>query len=226
MSDCQNCNSEGDHQYCPNCGEVLTAHRISLPHLLHEVAHTFIHFEKGFLFTLRELALRPGKMQKRYLEGVRLHYQKPFPLFAISTTVCALLLYLIYHHGPNQNDQYFYKHYYFIVQAFMLPCYGLITFVLFKDRDLYYAEALVLNVYMLAFMSVMILPLNILSYFVPPGIVSLLEITCLVGYNVCTNLNFFRGKAKGWIVVKSVISIIASYLLFQYASMKVMEWWM
>jgi hypothetical protein len=226
MSDCQNCNSEGNQQYCPNCGQVLAAHRISLPHLLHEVAHTFIHLEKGFLYTLKELAVRPGKMQKKYLEGVRLHYQKPFPLFAISTTVCALLLYFIYHHSVNQTEQNFYKHYYFIVQAFMLPCYGLITYLLFKDRDLYYAEALVLNVYMLGFMSVMILPLNILSFFAPPGIVSLLEIISLVTYNTWTNLNFFTGKAKGWIIVKSIACIIISYLLFQYASTKVMEWWM
>ena len=223
---CRNCGFEGEFVYCSNCGQPLTAQRIDMTHLVHEVSHTFWHLEKGFLFTLKELATRPGTMQRKYLLGLRLHYQKPFPLFAISGSFCALALYFIYRNAPSQSEQFFYKNYYFLVQTSLIPFYAFITYILFKSPKLYYAESLVMTVYMLGFMSVFIVPINSLSFFLPKGIISLLEVIFLISYNIWTNLNFFKGKAIWWIAAKSVISIIASYLLFQFASKLVMEWFM
>jgi hypothetical protein len=164
---CQNCGSEGDQKYCPGCGQAIQAERISMHYLLHEVAHTFWHLEKGFLYTLKELGTHPGTMQRKYLSGIRLRYQKPFPLFAISGTFGALALFFIYQKALNQSDQFFYKHYFFMVQAAMLPFFAFATYILFKNRNLYYAEALVMNVYMLGFTSVFIVPINAFHFFYP-----------------------------------------------------------
>ena len=223
---CRNCGSEGDQKYCPSCGQVLQIERININSLLHEVAHTFWHLEKGFLYTLKELAINPGTTQRKYLSGIRIRYQKPFPLFAISVTFCALALFFIYRNAPNQSDQFFYKHYWLMVHAAMLPFFSLITYILFKSRNLYYAEALVMNVYLLGFMSVCIVPINALSYFLPNGVIDLLEMILLITYNIWTNLNFFKGKVVWWIIVKSIVGIVASYLLFQVASNLVMQWLM
>ena len=222
MLACQNCGREGELVYCSNCGQPLEAKRINMPHLLHEVSHTFWHLEKGFLYTLKELAINPGKMQRKYLAGLRLKYQKPFPLFAISGTFCALALFLIYQDAENAVQQ-FYKNYYFIVQTAMLPFYAFITYILFKGPNLFYAEALVMNVYMLGFMSVFILPINRLSFFLPNGVISLLEVIFLISYNIWTNLNFFKGRSIWWVTIKTIISIVISYLLFQFSSNLVME---
>ena len=236
---CQNCGYEGEQVYCSNCGQPLVVKRISLGHLLHEVTHTFWHLERGFLFTLKELAISPGTMQRRYLSGLRLHYQKPFSLFAISATFGAFALFLLSRNAPNETNTSFYKHYFFIVQAAMLPFFALITYLLFKSRNLYYAEALVMNVYMLGFTSIFIVPINSLSLFIPTGVISfsktislplpeglisLLEIIFLITYNIWTNLNFFKGKAVWWIIVRSIIGIIISYYLFNKASNLVMDW--
>jgi hypothetical protein len=194
--------------------------------LLHEVAHTFWHLEKGFLYTLKELATNPGTTQRKYLSGIRLRYQKPFPLFAICLTFYTLALYFIYRNASSQSEQFFYKHYFFIVQAAMLPFFALITYILFKSRDLYYAEALVMNVYLLGFTSVCIVPINALSFFLPNAVIDLLEVILLITYNIWTNLNFFKGKVVWWIIVKSIVGIVASYLLFQVASNLVMQWLM
>jgi hypothetical protein len=48
MKICLNCGGESDQKYCPGCGQALHAERISMRTLLHEVGHTFWHFEKGF----------------------------------------------------------------------------------------------------------------------------------------------------------------------------------
>src|SRR5678810_104292 len=50
---CQNCGSAGNQKYCPGCGQPLLPERISIHYLLHEVAHTFWHLEKGFIYTER-----------------------------------------------------------------------------------------------------------------------------------------------------------------------------
>ena len=224
---CQNCGNEGDQKYCPGCGQALLAERISMHSLLHEVAHTFWHLEKGFLYTLKELSIHPGTMQRKYLSGIRLRYQKPFPLFAISGTFCVLALFFIYRNAPDQSDQFFYKHYFFMVQASMLPFYAFITYILFRSPNLYYAEALVMNVYMLGgFLAVFIVPINTLSFFLPNNIVTLLEMIFLIIYNIWTNLNFFKGKTIWWITAKSIVSIVASYFLFNLISRFVMAWWM
>ncbi len=222
MLACQNCGYEGELTYCSNCGQPLEARRINMPHILHEVTHTFWHLEKGFLYTLKELAIHPGSMQQRYLAGFRLHYQKPFPLFAISATFGALVLFFVYYNATNEISE-FYKHYYFIVQAAMLPFYSLITYLLFKSPKLYYAEALVMNVYMLGFMSVLIVPINVLYLLLPESLIQTLEVIFLISYNTWTYLNFFKGKRIWWITLKSIISIIINYLLFQFASNLVMD---
>lgn len=223
---CQNCGYEGAEKFCSKCGQVLLTKRISLPQLFHEVMHTFIHLEKGFQYTLKELAINPGLMQRKYLSGLRLNYQKPFSMFAISGTFCALSLFIIYRNAPDATEQYFYKNYYFLVQAFLLPFYAFITYILFKSPKLYYAEALVMNVYMLGFMSVLIIPINCFSFFLNNGIISITEIIFLLFYNVWTFLNFFNYKPAVWVIIKSFVSIIICYLLFQFASRLVMSWFM
>lgn len=137
---------------------------------------------------------------------IRLRYHKPFPLFANSGTFCALALFIIYRNA--------------------LPFYAFITYLLFKSRELYYAEALVMNVYMLGFMSVVIVPINALSFFLPNGIISLIEVIFLITYNTWTNLYFFKGRVVWWIIIRSRLAIVICYLLFNFASRLVMQWLM
>lgn len=165
-------------------------------------------------------------MQKEYIAGKRKNYQKPFSLFAILGTICALSLFLIYKHAPRQSDQYFYKHFYFFVQASMLPVYALVTYLLFYSSKLYYAEALIMNVYMIAFTSLGILPINCLSFFLPNGAISLLEVIFLLTYSIWTYIAFFNDRNIIATIVKTVIAIVLSYQAFNTVSNLVMKWFM
>jgi hypothetical protein len=79
-----------------------------------------------------------------------------------------------------------------MVQAAMLPFFALITYILFKSRDFYYAEALVMNVYLLGFTSVCIVPINALSFSSQFG--DLIIRNKPFTYNIWTNLNFLKAK--------------------------------
>src|SRR5882724_6031376 len=155
--DCKNCGHDGDGKFCNNCGQKLHVGRIKLPAVLHDVIHSYTHFENGFLFTLKELAIHPGTLQRNFLSGHRIKNQKPFPMFIATGTICALALYLIYKPTPDATaDQYFYKHYFVLTHAFLLPVYALSTWLLFISSKLYFAEILVLILYMLGFMLLII----------------------------------------------------------------------
>ena len=96
MQVCTHCHLQGEGKYCSNCGEIYRPGRITLRSVLHEVVHTFTHADHGFLYTLKSLAIRPGIMQKNYLEGERKSNQKPFSLFLsallLQRSPCILLM--------------------------------------------------------------------------------------------------------------------------------------
>lgn len=214
--ECKNCeNVVTAEKFCYQCGHSLQHERITLSGILHEIVHTYTHLEKGFLYVVRELATHPGILQKHYLAGVRKKTQKPFPVFFICATICALALYLTNKPFTSTAEQYFYRNYYVIVQALMLPLYALSTWVLFCNSKLFYAEVLVLTVYMVGFMLLIIIPINIFHFAFNTAVISYVEMILLTGYNVWTNLNFFSGKSKWLVILKSIVNIITCYLLFQ-----------
>ncbi|HTE23002.1 DUF3667 domain-containing protein [Flavitalea sp.] len=84
-SNCLNCEVTLDFQarYCPNCGQKTNTHRLTLSHILHDFFHALTHADKGILYLLRALALKPGIAAEEYIAGKRVKYFNPFSLFLI-----------------------------------------------------------------------------------------------------------------------------------------------
>jgi hypothetical protein len=97
---CNNCNTEVTENYCPNCGEAKELERIDGHYIMHEITHV-LHLEKGFLFTIRELIIRPGENVKNYLTTNRSRLVKPI-LFIILTS----LFYSIVNNFFHFEDSY------------------------------------------------------------------------------------------------------------------------
>jgi len=224
MNICKNCGRPGNEKFCPECGEQLILERPSAKHFLEEAVHTFTHFDGGFFNTLKSLAFRPGYMQKQYLEGPRKNFQKPFSMFAICASFCAISLYQIYKPSHDNIQQVFYKSYYTFVQTAMLPMYAFTTRLLFYGRKFHYGESLILLTYMLAFITVLVIPINLLQFFLPNGPVTLIELTVFALYSIITNLNFFSGRSKIIVIIKSLINIFLNFVLFQVVANLVIKY--
>ncbi len=97
---CKNCDTEIDQNYCPQCGQPAKLHRIDGHYILHEIEH-ILHFERGILFTVRELLLRPGKSIKEFISDNRGRLVKPI-IFIIITS----LIYTIAIHYFHIKDNY------------------------------------------------------------------------------------------------------------------------
>ena len=97
---CKNCNTAVSQNYCPNCGQPAQLKRIDRHYIIHEINH-LLHFEKGILFTIRELLLRPGKSVRSFLLENRSRLVKPV-LFIIVTS----LIYSLVNHWFHIEDGY------------------------------------------------------------------------------------------------------------------------
>jgi hypothetical protein len=165
---CKNCGNPVTEKFCAHCGQAVTAKRITLGALVHDIVHLFTHLDKGFGFTLKQLFTRPGRMQREYIEGNRASHQKPFSMFFICATVAALIRYWInlalvnYYEAGNMIEGDFFHEYWVLLQIVLMPLYTLISWLFFIRSGYNYAEIGVLNLYS---MSALFAIVSIISLF-------------------------------------------------------------
>lgn len=220
---CQNCGFRGAGRYCQECSQSYATHRISLHELLHEVFHFFTHLDKGFPYTLQQLLRRPGTMQREYLAGQRVRYQKPFSAFVVAATLYALGMYAIkvgVHrlHGVLDEEEGFFRHYFVLLQAAMLPAYALVTWLFFRRSQYNYAEIGVVVLYSLALVLLLILPINALKFAFPHFETGYLELPLLWGYNTLTYFRLFPGTSRWVLLAKSLLINSACFALSRLAA--------
>jgi len=85
MTNCKTCNIELTSKYCPNCGQSSQLKRIDGHYIIHEIEHV-LHFERGILYTIRELIANPGQNVRNYLSENRSRLVKPI-IFIIVTSL-------------------------------------------------------------------------------------------------------------------------------------------
>ncbi len=97
---CKNCNAEVDLNYCANCGQPVQLKRINGHYIVHEIEHV-LHFEKGILYTIRELLIRPGENVRLFIKENRSRLVKPI-IFIVITS----LIYSLTNHFFHLEDGY------------------------------------------------------------------------------------------------------------------------
>lgn len=93
-STCINCGravSGAEQKFCPACGQPTPVHRIDWHFLGHELEHSVLHMDRGILYSLKELMLRPGHLMQAYLEGRRANQAKPLLLIMVMAAVVVFL---------------------------------------------------------------------------------------------------------------------------------------
>ncbi len=80
---CLNCGTSLIGDYCHHCGQTGHIHR-ALTAWWHDLAHGVLHLDGKIWRTLPLLALRPGDLTRRYVEGERARFVSPMALFLFS----------------------------------------------------------------------------------------------------------------------------------------------
>lgn len=79
-TNCLNCGAPLAGPYCHECGQHAHVHR-TLSAFFHDFLHGVLHFEGKIWRTLPMLALHPGDLTRRYIDGQRARYVSPVALF-------------------------------------------------------------------------------------------------------------------------------------------------
>jgi hypothetical protein len=95
MNNCSNCSDALTGKYCSNCGQPAKVKRIDGHYILHEMEHV-LHFERGILFTIKELLIRPGQNVSHFIAENRSRLVKPV-IFIIVTSLIYTLISHFFH---------------------------------------------------------------------------------------------------------------------------------
>jgi RNA polymerase subunit RPABC4/transcription elongation factor Spt4 len=87
---CQTCQTQTSQNFCPNCGQAATLKRIDGHYIIHEIEHV-IHFEKGILYTVKELLIRPGLTVREFINKNRNRLVKPIIFIVITSLIYSLI---------------------------------------------------------------------------------------------------------------------------------------
>ena len=90
MTHCTTCQTPITQNFCPNCGQAATLKRIDGSYIIHEIEHV-IHFEKGILYTIKELLVRPGESVHNFITKNRSRLVKPVIFIVITSLIYSVI---------------------------------------------------------------------------------------------------------------------------------------
>jgi hypothetical protein len=187
-TNCKNCGSALHGKYCVDCGQAANTHQINAHFLWHDIQHGLMHFDKGILYSIKELFTRPGATIREYLEGKRVWHFKPVSMLILLATVYGLL-YHFFHIGFDKSSfgQGFnagFNHtgqksplklnleaindwigtHYALVTLIQLPFYAIASRLAFRKSGYNYVEHLIMNAFLASqrmAVHILLLPLSI-----------------------------------------------------------------
>ncbi|RIY10819.1 DUF3667 domain-containing protein [Hymenobacter rubripertinctus] len=89
---CLNCGHAVPDRFCGQCGQdAHHTHRLTMADMLHDIPHSIWHVDKGILYTLKNMLLRPGPTIREYLAGQRKYHFPPLSLLLLVTGLYAFI---------------------------------------------------------------------------------------------------------------------------------------
>lgn len=242
---CQNCDSDLQGKYCINCGQISDTSRINIRFLWHDIQHGLSHFDKGILFTTKELFTRPGHTIRDFLNGKRVSHFKPISLVLVLAGIYGFLTHYfqinilannIQVNGSGEKfeatkeivsefSEWISQHY-SLLSLIQIPIFSIGTYFGFKKIGFNFTEHLVIN----AFLTGQRLILHIITfplYYALNGTSTLrttARIIDIIGYvlmawtlfQLFNKLNKFE---RAWRIILSLfIALILTFIILTIVS--------
>lgn len=90
MKTCKRCDKDFHGYYCPICGAPSKVNRIDAKYIYSEIG-SVLNFEKGILYTVRELIIRPGINIRKFLSEDRNQLVKPVIFLIITSLIYTIM---------------------------------------------------------------------------------------------------------------------------------------
>lgn len=88
---CKNCNHKIKDKFCSKCGHPAKIERIDSRYISQQVQHLW-NIEKGLLYTVKELAIRPGNAIREFIVEDRKKYVQPIMFLILTSVIFTLVI--------------------------------------------------------------------------------------------------------------------------------------
>lgn len=190
---CLNCDQKTQGKFCSNCGQKTDTHRIVLRHfLMHDMLHGVWHLEKGILFTVKEIFVRPGQAALDYIKGKRIRYYNVFYLSLLLIGLNIVAAHFFESIRPSEIDDAskesqaitdFLEKNVKIILLCVVPVIALNAMLIFRRLRLNFAEHLIIGGFNLAGMlalNAVIIFLDFVDRYDVPAIFGYLEVASFI----------------------------------------------
>lgn len=224
---CKNCGKTVNNKFCSHCGQSAHVDRINFHYIVHELQHSVLHVDKGIIYTIKELIVRPGYSIKEYLEGKRVNHFKPFSFVVILAAIYGFLIHFsnLYPEAYVFTDdakaavdnnkiifEWMYSHY-SLVMFFIIPVSALSSYLVFRKSGYNYMENIIIYSYITGMHIVMLLLFFPFFYITMSTALYFVTFTLAYIYNIWVLSQLFKKTSWIQVALKALFSILLSLLI-------------
>ncbi len=228
---CKNCENSADENFCPHCGQRTIVDAINFGTLRNEFHNDIFQINRGFLFTIKELIVRPGHAIRDFVDGKRKPYYKPISFLLVSVTLYVFVAYLLdvdsflarsinnfkdgWDNANQETDKFelptggifewLKTNQTYLVFVFV-PIFSLASFIAFVRTKYNYYEHLVLQLYITGLQFIMITVFTCAFFAIPEILTITILVSCIL-YSLFTYKQFFKGR--------TFVEVFLRYILIQ-----------
>lgn len=226
---CQNCGQIITENFCSNCGQKKYK-RIDRKYILDEIQYTFLHTNKGFLYSVKNIIKNLGKTAREFIDGNRVNHYKPILLAFVLSGISTFISYKIiglneimreFYSKQHMNSQFmndymsFTSSYNSIIMLMLIPFFALITKLAFRKWGHNYYEHVVMNAYILSFYTIInIVILYPIMYLLKSNIDLIIPLTSMSMLTIPFILLWFFKEFYSNKSLKNIIGRILLIILF------------
>lgn len=200
-------------------------------HLFEHFSETFFNYDNKFLQTFLLLFTKPEKVIRSYIDGGRKKYVNVITYFAIALTLSGIHIFILNKFFPNsmnmdlfftngseeiqRKSMSFTQEYQSMLYMVFVPIYALISKIVFLNNKTFnYTEHLVINMYILAHVSILSVILTLFTTFlgIDYGVMSLVVIFLQTIYSAYAFKRLYNLPLRS-IILKYLLFIVVSLIL-------------
>ena len=229
---CKNCGQPVEYRYCGHCGQDAGIGRINWQSFLSDLSHSILYIDKGFLFTVKQLFLRPGTCLRDYLAGRRKLSFKPVGFVLILATLYFLVTRLLdkntwlddlvigFIQGATNSEStenvpeiliWFSESYAYSI-LLLLPVFSLSSFLAFRKFGYNYLEHMVMNCFLTGQQAIFYTLFVLIGVFIESKILGFLPFVTTILYCGWAFWDLYEGETRIWIVLRTLLT----YLLYLF----------
>lgn len=236
---CTNCSQTIAGTFCNHCGQKKY-HRIDRKYIWDEAQYMFLHTNKGFLYSVKNIIKNPGKTARGFIDGKRVNHYKPLLLAFVLSGISAFISFKIIKLNDVMLAHYSAKHansalmrdymaftssYNSIIMLLAIPFLAIFTWLVFRKWGNNYYEHIIMNAYIFSFYTIVsiiiVCPLLLLlksnvPAFVTVSMASLLIIPLIL---VWFYKGFYKEKPLKNIIGKVIVILVLILLVYLLLAM-------